>query len=194
MLKAWAEGTVTGSMVRRWRARRVTCSITADPSMLKSMDRSLSSRPVPGGVSNEPRGRRELLRAVPLNEIATGHDVGIGLDFRQRKHRRHARFAFPELLRSLAQCAARKHLRKSFFQLGPSCPVSLWRQLFGIQPQSLEQRRVKARLDRAHRHEASVGCCIRSIERRTVDAGAELTRCAGFDLTRVRPMNALVSR
>ena len=27
-----------------------------------------------------------------------------------------------------------------------------------------------------------------------VDAGAELTRCAGFDLTRVRPMNVLVSR
>ena len=27
-----------------------------------------------------------------------------------------------------------------------------------------------------------------------VDAGAELTRCAGFDLTGVRPMNALVSR
>ena len=27
-----------------------------------------------------------------------------------------------------------------------------------------------------------------------VDAGAELTRCAGFDLTRVGPMNALVSR
>ncbi len=27
-----------------------------------------------------------------------------------------------------------------------------------------------------------------------VDAGAELTRCAGFDLTSVRPMNALVSR
>ena len=29
---------------------------------------------------------------------------------------------------------------------------------------------------------------------RLVDAGAELTRCAGFVLTRVRPMNALVSR
>ena len=28
----------------------------------------------------------------------------------------------------------------------------------------------------------------------SVDAGAGLTRCAGFDLTRVRPMNALVSR
>ncbi len=27
-----------------------------------------------------------------------------------------------------------------------------------------------------------------------VDAGAELTRCAGFNLTRVRPMSALVSR
>ena len=27
-----------------------------------------------------------------------------------------------------------------------------------------------------------------------VDAGAELTRSAGFGLTRVRPMNALVSR
>ena len=31
-------------------------------------------------------------------------------------------------------------------------------------------------------------------EAKGVDAGAELTRCAGFDLTRVRPMNALVSR
>ena len=31
-----------------------------------------------------------------------------------------------------------------------------------------------------------------SIWRRRVDAGAELTRCAGFDLIRVRPMNALV--
>ena len=30
--------------------------------------------------------------------------------------------------------------------------------------------------------------------RRGVEAGAELTKCAGFDLTRVRPMNTLVSR
>ena len=29
---------------------------------------------------------------------------------------------------------------------------------------------------------------------KVVAAGADLTRCAGFGLTRVRPMNALVSR
>ena len=42
----------------------------------------------------------------------------------------------------------------------------------------------KARIAAAHR--------VHGME--TVDAGAELTRCAGLDLTRVRPMNALVSR